>query len=67
MLQIEKNNEIIAQIRRVITRSQHIHEAKDQLFRFINGVENLNNTFAQKINREMTRFEEYVVKISLYS
>ena len=66
MLPVEKNNDIIGQIQRVVTRSDHIQEVKDQLFKFINGAENLNTTFAIKINKEMTKFEEFVMKISLY-
>lgn len=66
MLPIEKNNEIIGQIKRVTTRTDHIREVKNQLFGFILGVEELSSSFSQKINKEMTRFEEFVIKSSLY-
>lgn len=56
MLPIEKNKDIIEQIQRVKNRADHIHEVKDQLFRFINDIEMLNSTFSQKINKEMTKF-----------
>lgn len=66
MLPIEKNRDIIEQIRRVVRRSGNIHEVKDKLFHFIKEVMNLSSTFSQKINLEMTRFEEFVMKNSLY-
>lgn len=66
MLQLDKNKEIIEQLRKVISRAQHVREVKNQLFQFINEVEKLNSSFAQKISKEMTKFEEFVVKNSLY-
>ena len=56
MLPLEKNKEIMEQLRRVVSRAEHVREVKNQLFRFINEVEKLNSAFAQKISKEMTKF-----------
>ena len=56
MLPIEKNKDIVDQIDRVTRRSSNLRDVKDKLFNFIKQVMDLNSTFSQKINSEMTHF-----------
>ena len=66
MLPIEKNKDLIDQIVRVTRRADNIHEAKDKLFNFMRQVMELSSSFSVRINLDMTKFEEFVVKNSLY-
>lgn len=67
MLPIEKSKDLIEQISRILRRMSHIREVRQQQSAFLTEVQELFSSYAQRIHKEMTLFEETVIKNTLYS
>lgn len=67
MLPIEKNKDIMEQIARIIRRMDHLAEVKDKLFQLAKRTNQLYSLTSHRISKEMTEFEEKVIRKVLYS